>query len=301
MPGTPVVVVYADDLVALCDSREEAIAVKTRLTPWLAERGLAFNEDKTRVVHLSEGFNFLGFTVRRYGDTKLLTTPSKDAVKRIRARLAAEVRALRGANAAAVLRAINPIVRGWAAYYRGAASKATFTALDDYLWRLLYKWACYRHPGKPKRWITQRYFGQFHPTRKDQWVFGDRETGAYLQKFAWTRIVRHIMVKGASSPDDPALTDYWAQRRRKAEHESTTDLLRRRLLRDQRGRCAACGGLLLPDDQQPQTPQDWEHRLTAARKEIAKTIRFATNGPPHAPDLHLIHNTCRTRTEQQQT
>ncbi|MEV0566881.1 group II intron reverse transcriptase/maturase [Dactylosporangium sp. NPDC050588] len=155
VPGTPVVVVYADDLVALCDSREETFAVKTRLVSWLAERGLTFNEDKTRVVHLSEGFNFLGFTVRRYGDKKLLTTPSKDAVKRIKARLAAEVRALRGANAAAVLRAINPIVRGWAAYYRGAASKATFTALDDYLWRLLYKWACYRHPGKPRRWITR--------------------------------------------------------------------------------------------------------------------------------------------------
>jgi len=119
--GTPVLVRYADDFVALCDSREQAEQVKTRLGPWLAARGLAFNEDKTRVVHLDDGFDFLGFNVRRYGK-KLLIKPSKAAVKRVRARLAAEMGALRGANASAVIATINPIVRGWAAYYRSAVS-----------------------------------------------------------------------------------------------------------------------------------------------------------------------------------
>ena len=59
IPGTPVLVRYADDLVALCDSREQAEEAKARLVPWLAARGLAFNEEKTRVVHLDEGFDFL--------------------------------------------------------------------------------------------------------------------------------------------------------------------------------------------------------------------------------------------------
>ncbi|MGH3401286.1 MAG: reverse transcriptase domain-containing protein [Streptosporangiaceae bacterium] len=81
VPGTPVLVRYADDFVALCDTREQAEAVKARLTPWLAARGLAFNEDKTRVVHLDDGFDFLGFNVRRYGQ-KLLIRPSADAVTR---------------------------------------------------------------------------------------------------------------------------------------------------------------------------------------------------------------------------
>jgi len=79
--GTPVLVRYADDFVALCDSREQAEQVKTRLTPWLAARGLAFNEDKTRVVHLDDGLDFLGFNIRRYG-AKLLIKPSKAAVRR---------------------------------------------------------------------------------------------------------------------------------------------------------------------------------------------------------------------------
>jgi RNA-directed DNA polymerase len=83
VPGTPVLVRYADDLVALCYSREHAEQVKERLAAWLAPRGLTFNEDKTRIVHLSEGFDFLGFNVRHYRSTgKLLIKPSKAAVKR---------------------------------------------------------------------------------------------------------------------------------------------------------------------------------------------------------------------------
>jgi RNA-directed DNA polymerase len=138
--GTPVLVRYADDLVALCDSREQAEQAKARLAPWLAARGLAFNEEKTRVVHLDEGFDFLGFNVRRYGH-KLLIKPSAGALRRIRRRLADEVRALRGANATAVIRTIAPIVRGWSAYYRGVVSTEVFHKLDHYLWQLLYKWA----------------------------------------------------------------------------------------------------------------------------------------------------------------
>lgn len=41
-----------------------------------------------------------------------------------------------------------------------------------------------------------RYFGAFNKSRQDRWVFGDRESGAYLTKFAWTKIVRHQLVGG---------------------------------------------------------------------------------------------------------
>ena len=58
--GSPLVIRYADDLIALCHTRDEALQVKARLAEWLAPRGLTFNEDKTRIVTLSEGFDFLG-------------------------------------------------------------------------------------------------------------------------------------------------------------------------------------------------------------------------------------------------
>ena len=144
VPGSPVVVRYADDLVALCVSADRPQQVKDRLAQWLAPRGLAFNEDKTRIVRLEDGFDFLGFSIRRYRNGKLLIKPSKAAVQRIRSRLAAEVRALHGANAEAVITRLNPMIRGWAAYYRTVVSKEIFSALDHYVWRLTYRWALRR-------------------------------------------------------------------------------------------------------------------------------------------------------------
>jgi RNA-directed DNA polymerase len=150
--GSPVAVRYADDMVVLCHSQEQAEQVKARLVEWLAPRGLAFNEDKTRIVHLDEGFDFLGFNVRRY-HRKLLIKPSKAAIRRLRERLAAETRKLRGLNAVAVITTLSPIIRGWAAYYRTVVSSEVFRSLDTYLWRLLYKWARWRHRNKPGRWM----------------------------------------------------------------------------------------------------------------------------------------------------
>ena len=168
--GCPALTRYADDLVVCCHSGQ----VQARLAGWLEPRGLAFNEAKTRIVPLSEGFDFLGFNLRRYPNGKLLIKPGATAIKRFRNRLAREFHALRGANVAAVLAKIVPIVRGWATYYRTVVSSRVFAALDNYLWKLTYKWACWSHPNKPKRWITGRYFGKFSKFRNDRWVFGDK-------------------------------------------------------------------------------------------------------------------------------
>ena len=287
--GTPVLIRYADDFVVLCHTRQQALEVKARLASWLAPRGLSFNEDKTRVVSLDEGFDFLGFNVRRYGE-KLLIKPSKAAVRRIRDRLRTELRSLRGSNALAVIRTLNPIIRGWANYYRGVVSSETFSALDDYMWTLTYKWTLFTHPNKPKAWIIPRYFGQFNKFRRDRWVFGDRESGAYIQKFAWTRIVRHWMVQGTASPDDPALTVYWTERRRKTP-PLTIDKANLKLFEAQDGRCSICGNWLLPVDEQPQSPREWEQWLHAARATIIQTAAWELD-TTDASDRRLIHANC---------
>jgi RNA-directed DNA polymerase len=170
IPGSPVVTRYADDLVACCHSRQQAEQVKARLADWLTPRGLSFNKDKTRIVPLGEGFDFLGFNVRRYQTGKLLIKPSKAAIGRLRKRLGTEMRALRGSNAEKVLVRLVPIIRGWVSYYRGVVSSKIFKSLDDYMWKLTYKWAKYSHPNKPKSWIVDRYFGRFNKFRNDKWA-----------------------------------------------------------------------------------------------------------------------------------
>jgi RNA-directed DNA polymerase len=291
--GSPVLVRYADDIVACCHSRQQAEQVQAKLAGWLAPRGLAFNEDKTTIVHLVDGLDFLGVNVRQYPGGKLLIRPSGTAVRRLKRRLADEMRALRGSNAIAVLARLTPIVRGWTAYYRSVVSSRTFAQLDNYMWPLTYKWATWTHADKPKFWITRRYFGKFNKFRNDHWVFGDAATGAYLPKFAWTDIVRHTMVQGTASPDDPALATYWARRRRKVK--PPLDRYTVNLLTKQDGRCPLCGDHLLTADQPPQSPDQWARWwLSVTRKAI--TINYLVHhdrpGPPGGDRTHLVHATC---------
>jgi RNA-directed DNA polymerase len=287
--GCPVLVRYADDFVVCCHSRQQALEAKARLAVWLAPRGLSFNESKTHVVRLEDGFDFLGFNVRSY-DGKLLRKPSKRAVNRIRERLRTEMLALRGTNIAAVIKRLNPIIRGWAAYYRTVVSSKVFGTLDHYLWKLTYKWATSSHPNKPKAWVFNRYYGKFNRSRQDRWVFGDRDSGAYLQRFAWTGIVRHQIVRYKASPDDRTLTQYWAWRRRKAP--LPINRTSQRLYEAQDGKCPICKTALSAIDHRPDTPHQWELWLATARKTITIETRATSTDPA---DYRLIHTTCRDR------
>ncbi len=295
--GSPIAIRYADDVVVLCHTRQQAEQVKAKLAGWLAPRGLVFNEDKTQIVHLSAGFDFLGFNARRYGQ-QLLIKPSKAAVQRIRERLRTEMRAMRGSNAAAILAAFTPIIRGWAAYYRGAVSSRTFKALDNYMWKLTYKWAKRSHATKPKRWVVSRYFGKFNKLRNDHWVFGDAASGAYLVKFSWTPIVRHTLVKGGASPDDPALAGYWARRRQRIK--PPLDGYTLRLLTRQDGRCPLCRNELLSAGQPPQSPREWERWwLQITRKAIVADylVHHGRSGSPDGDRTRLVHASCNRESQ----
>jgi len=249
LKGSRALVRYADDLVVFCRSRDDAEQARDALRRWLAQRGLALSEEKTRIVHLTEGFDFLGFTVRQYpvrstrSGFKLLITPSSESVCRLKARLREEWLSLRGANAEAVIGRLNPLIRGWAGYPLGAfrrqCASRVFHDLDYFMWRRECRYVKRAHPHKPWKWRKRRYWGRFHPDRQDQWVFGSATTGHYLLKFAWFGIKRHILVRGRASPDDPALQEYWRQR---ASHEAGyLSPSKHRIARQQGYMCPGCG------------------------------------------------------------
>ncbi|MGR3936458.1 group II intron reverse transcriptase/maturase [Streptomyces sp. BRA346] len=291
--GTPILIRYADDFVALCHDESEVEQVRKALGNWLAPRGLRFNEEKTRVVHLSQGFDFLGFNVRRYG-SKTLVKPSKDAVKRIRARMKAEIVTLNGANEQAVVLKLTPIVRGWSAYYRTVVSSRTFALLDHYVFKLTYRWAKRQHPKKPKNWIVKRYFGKFNKSRNDNWVFGDRSSGAYLPKFAWTGIVRHTLTKYRASLDDPALIGYWETRRRK-KTPPPMDKVSLSLAYRQKGLCPLCCQALIPGaEYEPESPREWIAWFAASKKALNKHhfVYRRDGGTDERTNLRLVHADC---------
>jgi RNA-directed DNA polymerase len=218
---------------------------------------------------------------------------------RIRRRLSDEMRNLRGSNVVAVIATLNPIIRGWAAYYRGVVSSRVFSELDTHMWKLTYKWARHSHPNKPKKWIVRRYYGKFNKFRNDRWVFGDRsctsESGGtfHLVKFSWTNIVRHQLVPGGASPDDPDLKDYWAKRRKRVK--PPLDDYSLNLLANQEGRCPLCEDHLLTALQPPQSPHEWERWwLGVVRKAIAASYltHHGRHGTPDRPQTHLVHASC---------
>ena len=116
---------------------------------------------------------FLGQHVRKYGD-KVLLKPSS---KRIQARyqgLRKLVKANLHTDPATLIWLLNSRILGWARYHRHSSSKAAFQKLDSLVFRLLWRWACYRHPQKNAHWLRNRYF---RTVGGNHWVFFGRESG----------------------------------------------------------------------------------------------------------------------------
>lgn len=206
---------YADDFVATARSKEQLDALKPKIELWLAERGLALNLEKTRIVNVNDGFNFLGFHIRRFHG-KCLTKPQKEKVLDFLKRIREWLHAHKAVSAETVIRSLNPKLIGWANYYRHAVSSRTYSYVDSQVWKAIWHWCLQRHPRKSKQWVKRRYFKDHHG--RDWTFFANATTNDDVRTLVLTRlsdikIRRHVKVRGAASPDDPTLREYWQQRR----------------------------------------------------------------------------------------
>ena len=213
---------YADDFVILTESKEDAEVARTTISEWLSKIGLGLSEEKTRISHLTEGFDFLGWNFRKYKSSKrrtgmvTLIKPSDENISRFKEGLKELFKSLKGAPAARVVKELNPKIRGWGNYHQGVVAKETFSELDSYIWWKLMRWGKRTHPKKSTGWVVDRYFGELCPGRNDKWVFGNKDIEhQYIEKLSWIPIQRHTLVVHKSSPDDPSLKGYWEKRRAK--------------------------------------------------------------------------------------
>jgi RNA-directed DNA polymerase len=183
---------YADDFVITGASEMLLVhEVKPIVARFLAERGLALSTTKTQVTSIEVGFDFLGQNIRKYDNGKLLIMPSRKSQTAFRTKVKSLIRRLRTAPQAVLIRALNPVIRGWANYHRHVVSKRVFSHMDNWLWRKLWRWASRRHPRKSRRWIKRRYF---HSVGLRNWVFRSVGTGATGQR------VEHTLLAMADTP-----------------------------------------------------------------------------------------------------
>ena len=146
---------YADDFAITGTSKEVLEEAKASIGDFLRDRGLFLSEEKTKIVHIEEGFDFLGWNMRKYGG-KFLIKPAKKNVQAFLRKVRAIIRDTRTEKQEVVIRRLNPVIRGWANYHRNQVSKETFNKVDHLIWKQLWQWARRRHPNKSRTWVKRR-------------------------------------------------------------------------------------------------------------------------------------------------
>jgi RNA-directed DNA polymerase len=261
---------YADDLVVTAPTREVLETyVGPKLSAFLGERGLRLSEAKTRIVHIDEGFDFLGFSVRRYRGV-VLTRPQKEKVVRHLRAIHDYLRQHRQATPSQIIGDLGPVIRGWANYYRHGASKHAFHTADHHVQAKLWRWAKRRHPTKTAAWIRSKYFDS-------RWNFVDGRTR--LARHDEVPVTRHSKVQGKRSPLNPEGHDYWALRRCRRLAETLRSPKRSGLLGRQDYKCAMCGVGFDPDEDIPLI--DEHHAIPRCH-----------GGTDHLDNLQLVHRWC---------
>jgi RNA-directed DNA polymerase len=274
------VVKYADDFVIVCKTKEEAISMYDRLTPYLDKRGLTLAEDKTKVTHISQGFDFLGFNLRQYeinNRMRLLIKPSKGSIKKSKETLKNAFMEMRGKPVRDLITKLNPIIRGTGNYWSTQVAKKIFGSLDTYIWIKTRKYLKTLHPKKSFKWIFKRYFKADHTgVSKDRWILTDpHDNKTQLIKMSWIPIVRHAMVKYRNSPDDASLKQYFDERDKK-EFLRNSVLSRRKLAKRSNYKCRICRQSLAGDEP----------------LRINQIIPIKLGGDERYDNLELLHKGC---------
>lgn len=208
---------YADDFIITGESHEILEEIKADLIAFLKERGLELSEEKTLITHIDDGFDFLGFNIRKYRNGILLIKPSEKSMKKFAEKAHDIIYGMRSRKQADVIEKLNRMIAGWVNYYRYVSSKKSFWRLDHTIFLQLWRWAIRRHQNKSLEWVRNKYW---HRSGTRQWMYSttrkDRRGKKYtlsLITLADTPLLRYTKVRAEANPFDPDYDEYFAQRR----------------------------------------------------------------------------------------
>ncbi len=281
------IVRYADDFVIVAYNETEAHNIKNHIKGFLKDKvGLTLSDEKTRISEISNGFDFLGFNFRKYGEKdKLLIKPSKESIKRVKTNISRVFRKYRSNEADTLIRHLIPIITGWANYYRHVVSKQIFSAIDSHIWTLTKQWILKKHDNPTTKFWTQRYFTK---AKGNRWIFFDHQTKAILPKVNWTKIKRWIKIQYDKRVYDVNAKEYWDKREYLNAKDAIMGLgtLNKTFL-EQKGRCAMCKSRIT--DEQVKDHQIHTHHMKPRSQGGGRWLR----------NLRLLHSDCHNRLHQQ--
>ncbi|SUB51670.1 group II intron reverse transcriptase/maturase [Pasteurella testudinis] len=237
---------YADDFIISGKSKE---ILENNVLPvvksFMAERGLSLSESKTKVVHIEQGFDFLGWTVQRLNQ-RILIKPSKKNVQTFYRKVKTRISQMKMAKQSDLIYVLNPMLRGWSHYHRHQVASKAFARMDALIWRALWTWCKRRHSKKGLRWIKEKYF---YTTTTRKWMFGTTFTNSKgelkpIELFycGYVNIERHIKVKQDYNPFLPEWEYYGESLHRQRLYNKQSHRRQwQALYKDQKGKCALCG------------------------------------------------------------
>jgi RNA-directed DNA polymerase len=254
---------WADDFLVTANSRQVlAEDMLPRIAAFLAARGVRLSTEKTVITPLAQGFNFLGQTGRKPErpqgkPAKRQITPSTASFQALRDKVRTLCKRPKGTTPEQLIDTLTPVLRGWAHYPRHVIGGETFTKLDNFVWRRVYRWAQRRHSDKTGCWIVDRYF----PHRQGEpWRFTDPATGTQLLRVREAvKPQRSLKVKGAANP----FALVWEadfQPRDYALALRASSPFRAKSLRQQYGLCPGCRQMIQVEEEVELHHRDGNHQ-----------------------------------------
>lgn len=210
-------IAYADDFIVTAAS-EQLLRDKIipQLTKALAEVGLELSPEKTRVTTIDQGFDFLGFNVRKYNQGKLLIKPAKANVTRLLQEIKSIIKQGSALPTERLIHQLNQKITGWTNYYRCVVSSSVFAYIDSEIFLALTRWCLKRHPRKGKWWVMRKYYTsvghnhwRFHCIVKDE---EGKTTLLFLKQACAVTIRRHKKILATANPFNPCFKEYFKQR-----------------------------------------------------------------------------------------
>jgi len=274
---------YADDIIVTGKNKEILLVIKEKIEEFLLKRGLVLNQKKTRIVNIQEGIDLLGFNLRRFPfrprlnnyngqDTVLIVKPSKKGIQKLKDRII-EATENEHRPIEAIIRELNPVLRGWAEHKRiSYHSQETFITLDHFIWTRMTQWAKRKGKGSKRNAINQWIVST--ATRKWNWAAGKKKK-LLLLNLAETPIIKVPLLKLDKNPYLLENKEYYDKRK----SGLVTAKFHAAIYKKQKNLCPVCG----------------DNLFNGERVEMHHLIPQAKGGKYKLNNCQALHRTCHVK------